>query len=53
MLAPHHREVAEFRDVRRSPQNLLDAFVLLRRDPMFRNDFRCDLDVRFHLACAV
>ncbi len=46
MLAPHHREDAQLREVRRPPEDRDDALVLLRREPMFRNQLRSNGRVR-------
>ncbi len=43
VLAPHHREHAEFGQARRAPQHLQDARVLLGGEPVLGDDFGRDL----------
>ena len=46
MLAPHHAEDSEFRDVRIAPQDFLDPCVLFRGYPVFRRNLRRHLNLR-------
>ncbi len=39
MLAPHHRENAQFGEVGRAAQDLLDALELLGQQPQFLSGF--------------
>src|ERR1700733_5324927 len=41
MFAPHHRKYTQLGNVRRAPEDLLDPFKLVPRDPMSRNDLGC------------
>ena len=46
VLAPHHREDAEFGDVRFAAEDLFDAGVFVRRQAVLRCDFGSDANFR-------
>src|SRR5439155_22790476 len=48
MLAPHHREDAELREVRRAPHDGDRALELRGREPMLLNYFRRNIGGRHH-----
>ena len=49
MLAPHDRENSQLGKIRCASENFHDAFVLLRREPMFAHYFGRNLRFRSHL----
>src|SRR5262245_31668050 len=42
MLRPHHRKDSQFGEVRFAPHQLFDPFILIGRDVVLIQDFRCD-----------